>query len=238
MKLKILALIPARGGSKGLPRKNIKPLLGKPLIAWTIEQAKNSKYINRVVVSTDDEEIVRISKEYGAEVPFLRPKELARDDSPTIDAIMHTINWFKERGEFFDILVILEPTSPLRDTEDIDNCIEILLKNKDAESVVSMAKLESSHPEFNVILDEDGFIRKIDGSANFKVLRRQELTDVYYFDGSVYISYVKSLKKRKIFYHEKTLGYVVPKYKSPEIDDIMDFIIVEALMKAKLEGKL
>lgn len=110
----IIAIVPARGGSKGLLRKNIKSLLGRPLIAWTIEQARSSRYIDKIVVSTDDKEIAKISKKYGAEVPFLRPKELARDDSPTIDAIMHAINWFEERGEYFDLVVLLEPTSPLR----------------------------------------------------------------------------------------------------------------------------
>jgi CMP-N-acetylneuraminic acid synthetase len=127
MKNKIIAIIPARGGSKGLPRKNIKLLLGKPLVAWTIEQAKNSKYVNKVVVSTEDKEIAEISRGYGAEVPFLRPKELARDDSPTIDAILHALNWFEESGEYFDIVVLLEPTSPLRDVEDKDKCVEILV---------------------------------------------------------------------------------------------------------------
>jgi len=117
---KILALIPARGGSKGLPGKNIKPLLGKPLIAWTIEQAKASKYVDRVVVSTDDDEIAEVAIRYGAEVPFLRPKELARDDSPTIDAILHALDFFSDKGERFDLLALLEPTSPLRDSEDID----------------------------------------------------------------------------------------------------------------------
>ncbi|NKQ38591.1 MAG: acylneuraminate cytidylyltransferase family protein, partial [Methanosarcinales archaeon] len=179
--------------------------------------------------------IAGISKDYGAEVPFLRPKELSMDDSPTIDTILHVIDWFENKNEFFDILVLIEPTSPLRALDDINNCIEILLKNKNSESIVSIARLECSHPEFNVILNKEGFIRKMDGGVNFKVLRRQELKDVYYFDGSVYISYIESLKKRRTFYHEKTLGYIVPKYKALEIDDICDFIMVEALIKIKME---
>jgi len=236
-KTNCLAIIPARGGSKGLPRKNIKPLLGKPLVAWTIEQAKNSKYVNKVVVSTEDKEIAEIAKEHGAEVPFLRPDKLARDDSQRIDVIMHAINWFEERGEDFDILVFLEPTSPLRDVEDIDKCIELLLNNKKARAIVSVAKSELAHPEFNVVINKDGFIRKTDGSTNFRVLRRQELSDVFFFEGSIYISYTDTLKRKKEFYHDLTLAYVVPKYKYHEIDEISDFICVEALMKAKLEGK-
>ncbi|MCK4348560.1 MAG: acylneuraminate cytidylyltransferase family protein [Thermoplasmatales archaeon] len=237
MKSKIVAFIPARGGSKGLIRKNIKHLLGKPLIAWTIEQAKKSKYIDKVVVSTEDEEIAEISKKYGAEV-IKRPGELAKDDSPTSDAIMHAINWFEERGEYFEIVVLLEPTSPLRDVEDIDKCVEILIGNPKAKAIVGVAKLESSHPEFNMVINEEGFIRKTDGTTNFKVLRRQDLEDVYFFEGSIYISEVGVLKQKRTFYHELTLAYVVPKYKSLEVDELCDFICIEALMKAKKEGRL
>jgi CMP-N-acetylneuraminic acid synthetase len=238
MKYKIIAIIPARGGSKGLPRKNIKPLLGEPLLAWTIEQAKSSKYIDKVIVSTEDNEIAEISRKYSAEVPFLRPKELARDDSPTSEAIIHALNWFEERGEYFDIVVLLEPTSPLRAVEDIDKCVEILISNTKAKAIVSVAKLESSHPEFNVVINEGGFIRKPDGTTNFKVLRRQDLKDIYFFEGSIYISEVGSLKQKRTFYHESTLAYVVPKYKSLEVDELCDFICIDALMKAKMDGKL
>ena len=238
MKNKIIAIIPARGGSKGLPRKNIRPLLGKPLVAWTIEQAKKSKHIDRIIVSTEDREIAKISKEYGAEVPFLRPKELATDDAKTIDVILHALNWLKTREEYYDFLVLLEPTSPLRDVEDIDKCIEILIGNPKAEAIVGVAKLESTHPEFNVVINDEGFIRKTDGTTNFKILRRQDLEDVYFFEGSIYISEVEALKQKRTFYHKSTLCYVVPKYKSLEIDELCDFICIEALMRAKKEGRL
>lgn len=235
---RIISIIPARGGSKGVPRKNIKQLLGKPLIAWTIEEAKSSKYIDRVVVSTDDEEIAEKSKKYGAEVPFLRPEELATDDAKTIDVILHALNWLKTREDYYDFLVLLEPTSPLRDVEDIDKCIEILIDNPKAEAIVGVAKLESTHPEFNVAINDEGFIRKSDGTTDFKVLRRQDLEDVYFFEGSIYISEVETLKQKRTFYHKSTLGYVVPKYKSLEVDELCDFICIEALMKAKKEGRL
>jgi CMP-N-acetylneuraminic acid synthetase len=179
---KVLALIPARGGSKGLPGKNIKPLLGKPLIAWTIEQAMASKYVDKVIVSTDDEEIAEVAKNYGAEVPFLRPKELAKDDSPTIDAILHALNFFSKKGEDFNLLALLEPTSPLRDTEDIDRCIRVLLDNEQAESIVSVCQLEGTHPEFNVIINDKGYIRKaLDNTTNFNVIRRQDLKNIYFW---------------------------------------------------------
>lgn len=235
---RIISIIPARGGSKGVPRKNIKQLLGKPLIAWTIEVAKSSKYIDRVVVSTDDEEIAEKSKKYGAEVPFLRPNELATDDAKTIDVILHALNWLKTREDYYDFLVLLEPTSPLRDVEDIDKCIEMLIGTPKAEAIVGIAKLESTHPEFNVVINDEGFIRKPDGATNFEVLRRQDLEDIYFFEGSVYISKVEALKQKRTFYHKSTLCYVVPKYKSLEVDELCDFICIEALMKAKKEGRL
>lgn len=238
MKPNILALIPARGGSKGLPRKNILPLAGKPLIAWTIEQALESKYIDKVVVSTEDKEISDISKKYGAEVPFIRPEELASDEAKTMDVIIHALNWFENRGEHFDILVLLEPTSPLRDANDIDCCITTLLENVKAKAVVSVTKLEGSHPEFNVIINEENFIRKADGSSDFKVLRRQELDDIYYFEGSVYVSYVDTLKKFKSFYHELTMPYIVPRYKAFEVDELCDLICIEALINARKRGIL
>jgi N-acylneuraminate cytidylyltransferase/CMP-N,N'-diacetyllegionaminic acid synthase len=235
---KILALIPARGGSKGLLKKNIRPLLGKPLIVWTIEEAKKSKYIDKIVVSTDDEEIARISRENGADVPFIRPKKLALDTSKTADVIIHAIDFFERQNELYSIIVLLEPTSPLRDAEDIDSCIQKLLDTPDAKAIVSVAKLESGHPEFNVVINPTGFIRKFNGSSNFNILRRQELQDTFFFDGSVYISWIQTFKERKSFYHELTLAYIIQKSKLMEIDDLSDFICIEALMDAKLKGIL
>lgn len=228
----ILGLIPARGGSKGLPRKNIKPLLGKPLIAWTIEQALASKYIDKVIVSTEDEEIAEVSKKYGAKVPFMRPKELATDDSPTSDVILHALNWFQKKEENYDYVVLLESTSPLRETNDIDECVKLLIDNESAKSIVSISKLESAHPEFNVIIDEkSNFIKKIDGSTDFRFLRRQDLSNVYFFDGTIYISEAKAFFKNQTFYHNRTLAYIVPRWKSIEVDEMFDMICVEAIIK-------
>ncbi|EHP89549.1 acylneuraminate cytidylyltransferase family protein [Methanotorris formicicus] len=228
--MKILGLIPARGGSKGLPRKNIKPLLGKPLIGWTIEYAKNSKYIDKVVVSTDDEEIAKVSKECGAEVPFLRPKELARDDSPTIDAIIHAINWFEERGMFFDILVLLQTTSPLRTTEDIDNAIELFLNNKEALSLVSVK--ENEHPPFWSLKIENRFLKPLFGEEYFRK-RRQELPKSYMPNGAIFISYVNILKEYKTFYTPKTIAYIMPPERSIDIDNEFDFLLAEFILKNK-----
>ena len=232
----IIALIPARGGSKGLPGKNTRSLLGKPLIAWTIEQAKACKFIDRIVVTTDDPDISKISKQYNAEVPFLRPAELATDQASTIDMILHALSFFEKEGNFYDSLVLLEPTSPLRDVRDVENGLLELYSNKKAESIVGVSKVVSAHPSFLMEI-KNGFICP-HSDSEFSPLRRQEITDLYFPEGSFYASYCRSLKERKSFYHKQTLAYTLPKYKSYEIDELDDFIIVEALIKAKNEGIL
>ncbi|MEW5743971.1 MAG: acylneuraminate cytidylyltransferase family protein [Nitrospirota bacterium] len=232
-----MALITARGGSKGLPRKNIRPLLGMPLMAWSIEQGLASRYLDGVIVSTDDEEIAAVARQCGAEIPFLRPAELASDEAKSVDVIAHALAFLKERGSVFDYLLLLEPTSPLREVSDIDTAIERLLEHPTAKALVSVAKLESGHPEFNVIIDEQtGCLRRMNGSADFKVLRRQELSEVFFLEGSIYLSETEMLLSRQTFYHELTLAYPVPRWKSLEIDELCDFICAEALLKARQEG--
>lgn len=232
---RILTVIPARGGSKGLPGKNIRPLLDKPLIAWSIEQGLASKYVQEVIVSTDSEEIAAVAKQYGARVPFLRPAHLAEDSTSTAAVLVHLIEELEKQGEYYDYIMLLEPTSPLRETSDINNAFEKLLGHKSAKSVVGICQVESQHPSFCVTLSEDECIRS---QNNFKVLRRQDIETMFFYEGSVYISDMKTYKEKSNFYHEHTLGYVVPKWKSFEIDDITDFIITEAIMRNKsLIGK-
>lgn len=232
---KILAIITARGGSKGLPNKNIMMLLGKPLIAWSIEQALASSYIDTVVVSTDSPKIASIALRYGAQVPFIRPKRLATDRAKSIDVVLHAIDYYESNNIVFDIAVLLEPTSPLRDTKDIDGAIELLLSNRTAESIVGVSKVEAVHPAFLVRM-ENIFLRPY--RNEIKALRRQELDDLYFFEGSLYIAHAYSLKSRRGFYHDKTLGYIMPKWKSYELDDYTDLIVIKALMSAKKAGKL
>jgi len=227
-----LAIIPARGGSKGLPGKNIKELCGKPLIAWSIEAGLKSKYIDELVVSTDYQDIADIAKEYGANVPFLRPDYLASDTATSFDAVKHTIDYYKnELNKEFDYIVLLEPTSPLREYTDIDNAIEQLLKSS-ANSIVGISKTEDQNPAFLINKDQNNYLSGYE-NKDMKVLRRQDINDVYFFEGTVYISNIEILVEKKTFYHKNTIGYEVPKYKSLEIDDIDDFIMVEALMKHK-----
>lgn len=229
---KILAIIPARGGSKGLPGKNIKDLCGKPLIVWSIDHARDSNYIDDIYVSTDSQEIANVVENNGLHVPELRPAELANDTAPSSAFIIYTLQKLATEGKVYDYFILLEPTSPLRDVEDVDHSIEMLIDNPDFESIVGVCKAEDVHPAFMVKLHENGSL--IPYESEMKTLRRQELNEVYYFEGSVYVSSVDAYIQKKVFYHDKTLPYIVPKYKSFEIDDIYDFMIIETLMKNKL----
>lgn len=233
---KILAIIPARGGSKGLPGKNIKPLCGKPLIGWTIEQAQSSKYIDEIFVSTDSNEIAAVAEDFGIKVPFLRPAELATDTSPSSAFVLHTIDYYRNKGQEFDYILLLEPTSPLRDITDINIAIEQLLNHDTAKSIVGVSKVEATHPAFLVDISKEGLLKPY--LKEMKTLRRQELSDLYFFEGSLYLSDIEFYIKEQTFYHDLTLPYVVPKYKAYEIDDIVDFYIVDKILELKLKNIL
>jgi len=236
---RVLAIIPARGGSKGLPGKNIRDLCGKPLIAWSIEQGLACEYVDTVLVSTDSEEIATIAVQHGATVPFLRPAALAEDAASSIDVLLHAVDYLASIGESYDYVVLLEPTSPLRDVSDIAGALELLMGMGSgySESVVGVAKVEASHPSFLFVV-QDGLLRPMSGSQPTG-LRRQDLKeDFYYLEGSIYVSSVASLRRYKSFYHAATAPWVVDRYKAIEIDELSDFIAAEALMKAKLEGIL
>ena len=227
-----IAIIPARSGSKGLPNKNIKKLNGKPLIAWSIETALSCKYIDEVMVTTDSQVYASMAQEYGASVPFIRPPEYATDSTPRSEVISHAISFYKEKGKEFDYIIFLEPTSPLRVVDDLNNAIEKLINNKcGAESIVSVCKLESCHPAFLIKLN-NGFLDFLNPNQKSKVLRRQDLDTLYFYEGSLYISEVHSYLEKE-FYHNNTLGYVVPRWKSLEIDEIEDLVMAEAIMKYK-----
>lgn len=235
--MEVLFVIPARGGSKGLPKKNIKPIAGKPLIAWSVEAATKAATLIGdcdVIISTDSQEIADVAKQYGAQVPFLRPAELANDTAASIDVILHAIDFMETSGKQYKYIAMIEPTSPQRDEHDLVNALNELKNNKDAESIVGVCKTESCHPLFLTKLNK-GFLEPYENKT-YKVYRRQEIDEVYFFEGSMYISKIESLKKRKSFYHEKALGFEMPKWKSFEIDDMVDFLIIEKLLQARKEG--
>lgn len=223
MKPKILAIIPARGGSKGLPRKNIRKLAGKPLIAWTIAEAKKSKYINRLILSSEDDEIIEVAKQYGCEVPFKRPEELAQDDTSGIEPVLHAI----QQCPGYDYIVLLQPTSPLRTVKDIDGCIEKLLYS-DADFCVSVTVPEKS-PYWMYTLENERMIPLL--SKDQLIDRRQDLPKSYALNGAIYVAKVSRFIEKKSFIAENTLAYIMSNENSFDIDTLIDFKICEYLIK-------
>ena len=225
-----LAVIPARGGSKGLPRKNIKNLCGKPLVAWSIEAGLKSRYIDEVMVTTDDIEIARVSKEFGANVPFLRPKELATDTATTFDAVKHTIDFYRDKlKKEFDYIVLLEPTSPLREENDIDNMIVKIVESGDRfSSIISIGEVHE-HPSIMKTIDSE--ILKPFCKELKLTNRRQDNKSAYFPYGVAYIVNIDNLLKEKRFYTEKNTYYKIKRYQCYEIDDIYDFLAIETIMK-------
>jgi N-acylneuraminate cytidylyltransferase/CMP-N,N'-diacetyllegionaminic acid synthase len=223
----ILALIPARGGSKGLPGKNLMTLAEKPLIAWTIEQAKGSSYIDRLLVSSDDGAILRTAKHYGAEAPFVRPQELARDDSKSIDVVFHAIDWCLLSRIPMDVLMLLQVTSPLRTTDDIDRAVELFF-DREAGAVVSVCET-THHPYWTNTLGDDLSMKSfLKPSA---VTNRQELPRFYRINGALYIGSVDYIREIGGFFGPKTFAYIMPRERSVDIDTKMDLDFAEFLMK-------
>jgi N-acylneuraminate cytidylyltransferase/CMP-N,N'-diacetyllegionaminic acid synthase len=225
----MLAIIPARGGSKGFPRKNIRLLGAKPLIQWTIEAALNSKMIDRVILSTDDEEIAEICKPLGIEIPFLRPKYLAEDDSLAIDNYIYTMDRLtNEFSNIKDEFIVLLPTSPFRDHQDIDSAIEMFY-NTEADSLISCCELE--HPiEWTLSLNKNSKILDIN-SKNLK--NRQDYVQRYKPNGAMYVLKTSNLKKHKTYYSERSYAYVMEAEKSIDIDTSLDFYFAEFLINKK-----
>ena len=234
---RVIAIVPARAGSKGLPGKNLRHMCGKPLIAWSISQGLACSYVDQVLVSTDSEEIAGVATIHGARVPFLRPAELASDGASSVDVLMHAIDYLSNIGETYDYLVLLEPTSPLRDVADIAGALELMDSTVAFKSVVGVAKVESAHPAF-LFTERGGFLEPMLG-AQPTDLRRQDIKKDYYFlEGSIYASTIASLRKTRSFYHSATTPWVVDRFKAIEIDELSDFIMAQALMQAKLDGVL
>lgn len=230
---KTLAIIPARGGSKGLPGKNIKNLCGKPLLAWTIDQALKSNTIDKVLVTSDSEEIIECAKNFGAEAPFKRPEHLSTDAAPSIDAIEHAINFLNEE---YDVVALLEPTSPLRNEEDLDNALRGLIDNwDDYDAVISAGKVTLEHPAICKKLENNTLVPYVNVKST--VTRRQELPDAYFPYGVIYASKTKNLLQERTFYQNRILPFTIERWQNYEIDDICDFICVESMMKKYILGK-
>jgi CMP-N-acetylneuraminic acid synthetase len=231
---KILAIIPARGGSKGLPQKNIKPMLEKPLIGWTIEHAKASKYIDEIHVSTDCPKIAATAEKFGIKVPELRPAKLAEDTTSSMDVVDYILDLYKLKSLEFDILILLEPTSPLRKIDDIDNAIELLMQNHTAEGVISVGEVQTEHPMIVKKINEEGKIEPYIENAK-KISQRQQADKAYFPYGVIYMIKTDIFKQKKVFYTENVIPYFIERWQNYEIDDICDFICVENILKAKNE---
>lgn len=225
--LRILALIPARGGSKGLPGKNIRPLHGKPLVAWSIEAALECGCIDTLTVSTDSPEITEVAKSFGAEVPFLRPEELATDTAKTVDVVLHALDWYAARDRTFDVFILLQPTSPLRTAADILRGLELFVIRQ-ARAVISVCRCEH-HPFWTNSLPEDGAM------ANFlpkDILNkpRQSLPPYYRLNGALYIADVQWFYSAQSFFGTRTYALVMDRKNSVDIDEMLDFNLAELLL--------
>lgn len=227
MKNKILAIIPARSGSKGLRDKNIKLLNGKPLIAYTIEAAIKSNIFTDVVVSTDSEKYAEISREYGAKVPFLRSEENSTDKAGSTDMILEVLEELKKIGERYDYFMLLQPTSPLRTSDDIIESYKLSIE-KNANSIVGVCEPDHSPLIMNTLdknLSMDNFLENL--TAN----RRQDMKTYYRINGAIYLCNVDYFKEHKDFYKEKSFAYIMNKINSVDIDDIIDFKLAEILLE-------
>ncbi|WP_340153108.1 acylneuraminate cytidylyltransferase family protein [uncultured Marivirga sp.] len=223
--MKPLVVIPARGGSKGVPRKNIKELGGKPLIYYTIEAARELFDDKHIIVSTDDDEIKKIVEETGLKVPFLRPPELATDEAGSQDVLLHAINYSQENGYDPDTLILLQPTSPFRTTKQIQDALGLFDNTLD---MVVSVKETKSNPYYVLFEEnEEGFLRK---SKQGDFTRRQDIPKVWEYNGAVYVINVNSLKKSQIHQFDKILKFEMSQKSSHDIDDLLDWLIAEKLL--------
>jgi len=227
---RVLAIVPARGGSKGLLGKNGRPLLGKPLLAWPVSAARSARCIDRIIVSTDDDSLAAIARAAGAEVPFMRPPALAGDCASSAEVVIHALDFLVESGDSFGYVVLLEPTSPLTEGCDIDAALSRLHGARDrADSIVGVVRSETEHPAFAVSMSSDGTICPLAGGRFESLPRRQDLSPAYRLEGSLYASEVNAFRRNGSFCHQRTMGFPVPRYKSFEVDDLLDFVCIEAV---------
>lgn len=219
----VLGIIPARGGSKGVLKKNIRPLCGKPLVAWTIEAASQSKYIDRLIISTEDTAIATIAENHGCEAPFIRPEELARDDTPGIAPVLHAVSLLPN----FDLVVLLQPTSPLRAACDIDRCLEQCSRTP-LPSCVSVVESDKPPQWFYRIDSNMRLTPFIDNSTVYT--RRQDAPAYYLLNGAIYVARTAFLLREKGFITPETGAYTMPMERSVDIDTEMDFAFAEFLL--------
>lgn len=227
----VLGLVTARGGSKGVPRKNLRPVAGRPLIAWTLDAAKGSRRLTHVLVSTDDPEIVLAARGEGVEAPFLRPTEFAGDASPHIDVVLHALDWLRSnRGETYDYVCLLQPTSPLRTAQDIDGVIDLAV-SREADAVVSISP-SPVLPNLIYRMDADAaltpLLPPVQGYA-----RRQDLPAAYVLNGAIYVNRAESLRRERSFAPPGALGFLMPADRSLDVDEEADLLAADAALSTR-----
>lgn len=236
--IKVLAFIPARAGSKRVKNKNIKFLNGKPLIAYTIEAAKDSNCTNRIVVSTDSEEIASVARQYGAEAPFLRPQNISRSDSTEMQFFEHALDWFLKNENYVpDLIVLLYPTSPFRKAKSIDRAVKEMIKHPEADSLRSI-KLCSEHP-YKMWVEEDGYLKPFVKGAcpTIHTFSYQLLPTVYIQNASIYITKPSTLREKKSPTGDIILPFIMDDTESIDINNPIDFEIAELFAKRYLDNQ-
>ena len=230
--MNILGLIPARGGSKGVPRKNIRPLGGKPVLQYTAEAALGSAGLYRVVLSTDDEEIAEVGRACGLDVPFMRPADLAADASPTLPVMKHAVEYVEASGDRVDAICLLQPTNPMRSTGVIDACLGLYEKVR-ADCVITVLPVpDKCNPHWVYFRDDDGALRLSTGEAT-PIPRRQDLPPAFHREGSVYITRRDVLMKQSSLFGELVVGYEIDPHETVNIDSLEDFERAERMMAAR-----
>jgi CMP-N-acetylneuraminic acid synthetase len=231
--MRVLGVIPARGGSKGVPRKNVRLLGGRPLLQWTADAALAAERLARVVLSTDDLEIAEIGRACGIDVPFLRPAELARDDTPTLPVVQDVLRRLEEGGERYDAVCLLQPTSPFRSADDIDACIE-LLESSAADSVISVLRVPAEYnPHWVYFRDGDGALQLSTGEPQ-PIPRRQALPPAYHRDGTVYVTRRDAVLEEGSLYGARTVGYEMDPRRSVNIDTEADWDRAERMLEERM----
>ncbi|QUL99329.1 MAG: acylneuraminate cytidylyltransferase family protein [Candidatus Fermentithermobacillus carboniphilus] len=228
--IEVLGIIPARGGSKSIPRKNIALLNGRPLISYTIRAAQQSRSISRLIVSTDDSEIANISAALGAEIPFMRPKELAQDSTPTIEVVLHALDVLESDHSYCpDVVVLLQPTSPLRNSADIDHAVSIFVSSE-ADVVVSVSRVEE-HP-YNMYRIEGGFLQPLI-ERDIRITLRQNYPEIYRLNGAIYVSKPQTLRRLRSFIAGRLVPYIMPRERSLDIDDPTDMLYASVILRSQ-----
>ncbi len=230
--MRLLGLVPARGGSKGIPHKNIRPLAGKPLLQYTAEAALQVAALARVILSTDDPEIAALGKACGLDVPFLRPAELAADNTPTLAVIQHVLRWLEENGDIYDAVCLLQPTNPFRTAATIEACIQLFIE-KNADSVFTVLPVPHSYnPHWVYFPHEDGSLALSTGETQ-PIPRRQVLPPAFHREGSVYITRRDVILLENSLYGARSFGYEVDTDNSVNLDTMDDWRRAEQIMSGK-----